>query len=148
MPDSSPDLPLLSLALRADLDVLLGRWGHEPAAAAELPACYARLTDMALASGCRFWLQDLRRRAANDPETTRWLLTEYFPSMSRQLGGRLYVAYLFSPALHQHILQSPDYAPPEAFADRPYSLNFFGDEGAAIQWLQSKQPAPADPTLP
>ena len=132
-------MSLLDLTLRSDLDVLLGRWHHEPNDAAELPACYDRLAAQALASGCRFWLQDLRRRTLNDPETTHWLLTEFFPSMSQQLGGRLHVAYLFSPTLHQHIVQSPDYAPPEAFAERPYSLNFFGDEGAAIQWLLNSQ---------
>ncbi len=131
--------PLLELTLRPDLDVLLGRWRYQPTDPADLRPAYARLAAGALASGCRFWLQDLRRRATPDDETKRWLLTEYYPDLVRQLGGRLFVAYLFTPAFHQAILNAPDYAPPEAYNTLPYSLDFFGDEGAAIEWLQRNQ---------
>ena len=61
--------------------------------------------------------------------------------MASRLGQRLYVAYLFSPAMHRQIVEAPDYAPPQSYALSPYALNFFGSEGEAIQWLQAHQPA-------
>lgn len=130
---------LLELTFRADLDVLLGRWRYQPAHPAALRPCYEHLADMALATGCRFWLQDLRRRAAPDQETKRWLLEDYYPGLARSFGQRLYVAYLFSPDMHRQIVEAPDYAPAEAYLGKTYLLDFFGDEGAAIQWLQSWQ---------
>ena len=133
--------PLLELTLRPDLDVLLGRWRYEPAQPAELRPCYQQLADLAVATGCRFWLQDLRRRATPDQLTKRWLLEDYYPTVASRLGQRLYVAYLFSPAMHRQIVEAPDYAPPQAYAYSPYALNFFGSEGEAIQWLQTHQPA-------
>ncbi|QKG58176.1 hypothetical protein GKZ68_17010 [Hymenobacter sp. BRD128] len=141
MPDQLPDTPLLELTLRPDLDVLLGRWRYQPEHPAALRPCYQHLANLALATGCRFWLQDLRRRASPDQETKRWLLDEYYPAVAQRLGQRLYVAYLFSPDMHRQITEAPDYAPPQTFEETPYSLNFFGDEGAAIHWLQTHQPA-------
>jgi hypothetical protein len=95
----------------------------------------------ALATGCRFWLQDLRRRASPDQETKRWLVDVYYPEVAHKLGQRLFVAYLFSPDMHRQIVEAPDYAPPEAYREAPFALDFFGSEGAAIQWLQTHQPA-------
>lgn len=136
--------PLLDLTLRPDLDVLFGRWRYQPELVAELLGCYQQLADVALAHSCRFWLQDLRRRSSPDEETKRWLVQEYYPGMARRLGQRLYVAYLFNPDMHRQIVEAPDYAPPEAYRDKTYALDFFGSEGAAIQWLQAHQPlAPA-----
>lgn len=141
MPDVSfPSPPLLELTPRPDLGVLLGRWQYQPEQPAALRPCYQELLDVALATNCRFWLQDLRRRADTDQQTKHWLLGEYYPTVARHLGQRLYVAYLFSPALHRLIVEAPDYAPPEAYAGLPYALDFFGEEGAAIRWLQSHQP--------
>ena len=133
--------PLLELTPRPDLDILLGRWRYQPDDPAALRPCYQQLADLALATGCRFWLQDLRRRASPDQETKRWLLEEYYPGVARRLGQRLFVAYLFSPAMHRLIVEAPDYAPPEAYSSSPYALDFFGDEGAATHWLQSHQSA-------
>jgi hypothetical protein len=131
--------PLLELTPRPDLDVLLGRWHYQPEHPAELRPCYAQLADLALATGCRFWLQDLRRRASPDQDTKRWLLDEYYPGVARRFGRRLYVAYLFSPDMHRQIVEAPDYAPAEAYLDKTYLLDFFGNEGAAIAWLQAWQ---------
>jgi hypothetical protein len=141
MSDPSFAPPLLELTPRPDLGVLLGRWHYQPEQPAALRPCYQELADVALATNCRFWLQDLRRRSAPDPETKRWLLEEYYPAVAHQLGLRLYVAYLFSPAMHSQIVDAPDYAPPEAYNGLPYALDFFGEEGAAIRWLQAHQPA-------
>ena len=133
---------LLQLAHRPDLDILMGRWGHQPEAH-ELPAVYQLVKETALQERSRFWLQDIRRRTFNDPETTLWLLNTYFPDMARLLGGRLYVAYLVGPALHQAIVNQPNFVSAEAYDSKPFVVSFFGDEGAAISWLQSHQPLPA-----
>jgi hypothetical protein len=136
--NAEPTSPLLHLAQRADLGVFLGRWSYQPTLE-ELPAAYEAITTAALAGNCRFWLQDIRRRTLNDPHTTDWLLTEYFPDMARRLGGRLYIAYLVSPALHQHILTYPGYLPASGYDGQPFVVAFFGDDGAAVQWLQAEQ---------
>jgi len=59
--------------------------------------------------------------------------------MARRLGGRLCVAYLVGPTLHQSITEAPGFLPLNAYAGRPFAVAFFGDEGAAIQWLQGQQ---------
>ena len=130
--------PLLQLAHRPDLDILLGRWAYQPAPQ-ELPTVYQRMETVALAEHCRFWLQDIRRRTFNDPHTTEWLLNDFFPRMARHLGGRLFVAYLVGPTLHEAIVRQPGFVSAEAYDDKPFALSFFGDEGAAIRWLQIQQ---------
>ena len=139
MPDNQSDSLLLELTLRADLDVLLGRWLSQPEHQSELRPCYQYLADVAQATGCCFWLQDLRRRTSPDHEIKRWLVEEYYPGVARQFGRQLYVAYLFSPDMHRQIVEAPDYAPAEAYLNKTYLLDFFGNEGEAIQWLQSWQ---------
>ena len=130
---SSPEL--LQLTYRPDLNLLVGRWGFQPDDMALLPLVYEQLAATALNHGSRRWLQDIRRRTLNDPATTRWLTTDYFPSLARQLGGRLSVAYLASPTLLSIILNTPGFLLPEAYTDQPFSLAFFSDEGQAVRWL-------------
>ncbi|GAA4043692.1 hypothetical protein GCM10022409_32140 [Hymenobacter glaciei] len=136
--EASP--PLLQLSYRPDLNILVGRWGYQPDPH-ELPAVYKEVQELALKHGCRFWLQDIRRRTLNDPHTTRWLLQDFFPGMARHLGGRLYVAYLVGPVLHEAIVSQPDFVSAEYYDGQPFAISFFGDEGAAMQWLQAR---PAD----
>ena len=128
---------LLHIAHRPDLEVLIGRWGYQPDPTA-LPAEYERLTEAALACNASCWLQDIRHRTLNDPQITQWLLTEYFPDMSRRLGRKLHVAYLVSPTLHGLIQAQPGFLAVEGYADRPFAIGFFGEEGAAIAWLQAQ----------
>ena len=137
-PAMSDSTPLHQTSFRPDLNVLIGRWGYQPTPA-ELPPVYDELREAALRTGCGFWLQDIRRRTLNDPAITQWLLAEFFPQMARELGSRLCVAYLVSPTLHQHILAETGYVPPTAYVDRPFIIDFFGDEGAATQWLREQQ---------
>ncbi len=138
-PDSpGPASDLLQLIYRPDLDLLVGRWSYQPDPA-QLPAAYQQLTEAALGCGCSYWLQDIRRRASNDPATTQWLLTEYFPDMARRLSGRLRVAYLTGPTLLEQIMAAPAFVPVEDYAGKPYAAAFFGDEGAAVAWLQAQR---------
>jgi hypothetical protein len=130
--------PLVQFLYRDDLDILVGRWGYQPDPR-ELPAVYQQMTEEALERKARFWLQDIRRRTVNDPNTTDWLLNTFFPDMARRLGGRLYIAYLVGPALHESIVKQPGYVPAEAYDGKPFATSFFGDEGAAIRWLQIQQ---------
>jgi hypothetical protein len=130
--------PLIDFAYRADLDVLVSRWGHQPDPH-ELPAVYQQMCEAAVNQQARFWLQDIRRRTLNDPSTTEWLLNKFFPEMARRLGGRLYIAYLVGPALHESIVSRPGYISAEAYDDKPFAISFFNDEGAAIRWLQIQQ---------
>jgi len=139
MYDDNPP-PLLQIAYRPDLNVLVGRWGYQPDPQ-ELPPVYKQVQELAEEHGCRFWLQDIRRRSLNDPDTTRWLLQSFFPNMARRLSGRLYVAYLVGPTLHKSIVNQPGYISAEAYDGQPFAISFFGDEGAAMQWLQAR---PAD----
>ena len=133
-------LPLLQLGYRPDLHILVGRWGYQPHPH-ELPAVYQQVQELAVEHGCRFWLQDIRRRTLNDPDTTRWLFQHFFPGMARRLGGRLYVAYLVGPTLHEVIVNQPGYVSAEYYDGQSFVVSFFGDEGAAMKWLQAR---PAD----
>jgi hypothetical protein len=130
------DLPteLLHLTYREDLDTLIGRWSYQPTPA-ELPAQYERLAAAALHYKARRWLQDIRRRSLNDPYTTQWLLTEYFPDLAGQLAAQLRIAYLVGPTLRGLIEAAPDFQPLAAYEGRPFIVGFFGEEGAAIAWL-------------
>ncbi|UYZ62319.1 nucleoside/nucleotide kinase family protein [Hymenobacter weizhouensis] len=128
----------LQLTYRPDLDILVGRWTRQPEVSM-LPAIYDHLTQTALNCGAHFWLQDIRRRTFNDPTTTDWLLTTYFPEVSRRLGGRLHVAYLVGPGLMHHLLSGPWFLPPEAYHDKPFNVAFFGDEGEAVAWLHRQR---------
>lgn len=129
---------LLHTTYRPDLDLLVGRWGYQPAPEL-LPCAYEHLTEQALAAGGRFWLQDIRRRAFNDPDITRWLLAEYFPQMAVRLGGRLHVAYLTGPVLLEAITAGPNFLQPSAYDTKPYVIAFFSNEGEAMQWLHQEQ---------
>ncbi|MGI4873694.1 MAG: hypothetical protein ACRYFX_21255 [Janthinobacterium lividum] len=131
----APTPELLQLTYRPDLEVLIGRWGYQPEPAA-LAAEYQRLEVVALECKSRRWLQDIRRRSLNDPETSRWLLDTFFPDMARRLGGKLRVAYLVGPVLHARILTEAAFLPPSAYENLPHAVAFFGDEGAALAWLQ------------
>lgn len=140
IPTNTNALPLLQLTPRPDLGVLVGRWGYQPDPA-QLPAAYEELTQAVLRAPCRFWLQDIRRRTLNDPGATRWLLDSYFPNMATRLGGRLYVAYLVGPDLHQRLITGPDFAPVDSYLGKPFVVAFFGDEGEATKWLNARQAA-------
>lgn len=132
---TAPAPELLHLTYRSDSAILVGRWGYQPAPT-ELPAQYERLADAALRHGARRWLQDIRRRNLNDPYTTQWLFTEFFPDMAEQLAKPLRVAYLVGPTLRGLIEAGPDFQPLSAYKGRPFIVGFFGEEEAAIAWLR------------
>ena len=143
---SSPRLAdLMPTTFRPDLGILVSRWTQQPPPA-QLRPVYDELTELALHHQARYWLQDIRHRAYNDPEITRWLLDTYFLDMATRLGGRLHVAYLASPVLLDAIRSSPGFVPIEAYQHQPFAVNFFNAEGTAYDWLMQERRAEAAPT--
>lgn len=59
--------------------------------------------------------------------------------MTGRLSGRLHMAYLVGPTLHQSIVSQLDFVLAKACDSKPFVVSFFGDEGAAISWLQAHQ---------
>lgn len=130
----APAAELLHLTFQEDLGLLVGRWGYQPSRA-ELAPAYDHLYDVALDCRARRWLLDIRQRTLPDPYTTQWLSNEFYPDMAQQLGGQLRVAYLVGPGLRGLIEAGPDFQPLAAYEGRPFIVNFFGEEQAAIDWL-------------
>ena len=129
---------LMPTTYRPELDVLVSRWTQQPPPE-QLRPVYAELAEVALQHGARYWLQDIRHRAFNDPEVTQWLLNTYFLDMAHRLRGRLHVAYLASPALHEAIRQAPGFAAVGTYEHQPFVVHFFNEEGAAFTWLTQEQ---------
>lgn len=125
---------LLRLTYEPARELLLGRWGYQPSPP-ELAPTYERLRAVALKCRARHWLQDIRRRTLPDPYTTQWLFDEFYPEISQQLGGQLRVAYLVGPQLRGLIEAGPDFQPLAWYTGKPFIVNFFGDEPAAVAWL-------------
>lgn len=125
---------LLHLTYQDDRGLLTGRWGYQPDRS-ELAPAYDHLHDVALDCRARRWLLDIRQRTLPDPYTTQWLFNEFYPDISQQLGGQLRVAYLVGPRLRGLIEAGPDFQPLSAYEGRPFIVNFFGEEQAAIAWL-------------
>jgi hypothetical protein len=130
----TPTPELLHLTYQDDLGLLVSRWGYQPSRL-ELAPAYDRLHDMALHCRAQRWLQDIRLRTLPDPYTTQWLFSEFYPDIAQQLAGQLRVAYLVGPQLRGLIEAGPDFQPLAAYAGRPFIVNFFGEEQAAIDWL-------------
>jgi hypothetical protein len=129
---STPEL--LHLSYQEESGLLVGRWGYQPART-QLATAYDHLYETALACRARRWLQDIRLRTLPDPYTTQWLFSEFYPDISQQLGGQLRVAYLVEPRLRGLIEAGPDFQPLSSYEGRPFIINFFGEEQAAIAWL-------------
>lgn len=125
---------LLRLTYEPARALLVGRWGYQPSEP-ELAPAYERLRAVALKCRARRWLQDIRQRTLPDPYTTQWLFDEFYPDISQQLGEQLRVAYLVGPQLRGLIEAGPDFQPLAWYSGKPFTVNFFGDETAAIAWL-------------
>ncbi|MGI4761783.1 MAG: hypothetical protein ACRYF0_13830 [Janthinobacterium lividum] len=124
---------LLNLHFQADQGLLVGRWAYQPVQA-ELAPAYDQLYQAALECRAQRWLQDIRRRTLHDPYTTQWLFDEFYPDLAQQLG-ELRVAYLVNPRLRGLIEAGPDFQPLSWYEGKPFVVNFFGDEPAALTWL-------------
>lgn len=116
--------------------VLAGRWwrGVMPF---ELHRGYAALLDAAVSRRCRFWLIDLSNRAGGvDAADVQWMLSDFFPQLPVRLKRPVYLAYLMAPHQLAGVLADPGIPALTYFDGRPYRLERFTTEAAALEWLQ------------
>ncbi|GAB3299290.1 hypothetical protein [Hymenobacter tenuis] len=127
----------LVLAHRSDLGIVTARWTR-PASSAELRAGYQELLRYAAGcEACRRWLIDSRRRVQVDSRDVHWLTTEFYPTLRRQLGDHVYLAFLIAPYQQDDV--QDDTLPSLPYTHGDYcSLNQFTDEGEAVRWLCSR----------
>jgi hypothetical protein len=142
-----PDLPALDYLqyqYRADLLTLVGRWLRQPTDA-ELQEGYHRLLAVAETHGACRWLVDARRRDTATQGSTPWMTEHFFPLLPQRLGAAVHIAYLFMPKHLQEIERDATVPPLTYFNDRPYHVQRFTDEHAAMEWLGASQSAAANP---
>lgn len=135
MPTSTFAADFLELTYRDDLDVLLSRW-QRSVSAIELRQGYDVLLTTASRPRCRFWLLDLRRRGTATEDDTAWVLETFLPRLAPALGGRVYLAFLLSPA-HLAAVDQENGAP--LVSNAQCHARLFTDEGQALAWLQRRR---------
>lgn len=132
--------PSCSIQYRPDLRVLVVRWPAD-APLPQLQADFEAVLQVAAEHGAHYWLLDVRRREELAPELAHWTTHEFFPRAATQLGAPpLRIATLASPT-RMAVYETSDYQRRTlAYGQdntRPYRLQLFGDEGAAVQWLNT-----------
>jgi hypothetical protein len=130
----------LQISFRPDLHLLIMRWLRD-VTQTELQQGYLEAVQAARQHDATCWLVDSRRRVQSDEAMVRWLANDYLPTISAQLGHQpvrlaCLVAATWQPA------EAPA-TPLAVLAQQPhqpassYHVQLFGDEGAAMQWLQA-----------
>ncbi|MCC3158405.1 hypothetical protein LJ737_14240 [Hymenobacter sp. 15J16-1T3B] len=130
--------PSCSIQYRSDLQVLVVRWPAD-APLPQLQADFEAVLHAAASHQAHRWLLDVRRREDLAPELAHWTTHDFFPRAAAQLGAPpLRIATLASPT--RMLVYERDEYQRRTLAygqadSRPYRLLLFGDEGAAMQWL-------------
>ncbi|RAK65902.1 hypothetical protein [Hymenobacter edaphi] len=131
--------PSCSVQYRPDLQVLVARWPAD-APFAQLQADFEAVLQEAAAHQAHSWLLDVRRREELAPELAEWTIHDFFPRAAAQLGRPpLRIAALASPARMAVYERDEFQRRTLAYGQqvtRPYHLQLFGDEGAAMEWLR------------
>ncbi|MBC6991351.1 hypothetical protein [Hymenobacter sp. BT491] len=122
----------VELTFRADLDTLLGRW-LRAVTHSELQVGYEATMAAALYNKARCWLLDVRRRGPIPEESTHWVIEAFLPRLVVALGGRVYMAFLVSPA-HLNSLEQEQQLISHR-SDAYCEVQLFTEEGPATQWL-------------
>ncbi|GAB2959329.1 hypothetical protein GCM10027048_28360 [Hymenobacter coalescens] len=132
-------LPSCSIQYRSDLQVLVARWPAD-APFAQLQADFEAILRAAEAQQAAHWLLDVRRRDELTPNLAHWTTHDFFPRAARQLApGALRIAALASPvrrAVYERDGAQRDTLTYGLDGARPYRLQLFADEGAAVAWLR------------
>ncbi|GAB3868478.1 hypothetical protein GCM10028824_13480 [Hymenobacter segetis] len=132
------ELPSRSISFRPDLRVMVVRW-HSHAAFEVVQADYAQMLAAAEEHGISDWLLDVRRRDKIPADLSDWVTHVFYPqATARMAPRRLRMAVLNSPALTEAYTSDPDQRKYVAFVmdpARPFDMNLFEDEGAAMRWL-------------
>ncbi|MCB2378871.1 hypothetical protein LGH70_14815 [Hymenobacter sp. BT635] len=125
----------VELTLREDLGTLLGRWLRQ-VSCQEVQQGYEATLRVAEPKRVRYWLLDLRRRGTLTEDSTEWVLSTFLPRLTPLLGGRVYLAFLLSPA-HLSSIDQENGAPLVSNAD--CHVRLFSDEGLAAEWLARRR---------
>ncbi|WP_303311068.1 hypothetical protein [Hymenobacter sp. BT730] len=133
MPSSAP--AFLAIEYRADLQILIGRWMRS-VMPFELHQGYGKLLDEAVTYKCRYWLVDIRRRSFVDGNDVAWMMETFYPQVQPRLGRTTYLAYLMAPHQLAGVLTDSSIPDLSVLEGRPYQLQRFTDEAAALEWLQ------------
>ncbi|GAB3300968.1 hypothetical protein [Hymenobacter tenuis] len=131
--NSAPDY--VEFRHRDELGVLTGRW-LRPVTAAELTHSYQAALSAALPTRTRYWLLDLRGRGPASEDDTHWVLTEFVPTLSAQLGGRAYLAFVV--AASQLGPEEQETGSPMVL-DETAHVRLFAAEEPALRWLNGRQ---------
>ncbi|TGD78269.1 hypothetical protein [Hymenobacter wooponensis] len=130
---SPPDS--VELHYRNDLQILTARW-LRPIPAPELVQSYEAALSKAKQHRARYWLLDVRGRGPASEDDTEWVLTEFFPRLHEQLGGRVYVCFLLA-ASQLSAAEQEEGAP--LVANEQYHVRLFTAEAPALAWLSRRQ---------
>ena len=125
---------------RPDLSVLVVRWPAD-AALLQLQADFTAVLAAAQQHNAARWLLDVRRRERISVELGRWTTTLFYPQAASRLAPQiLHISVLCSPARMAVYAADPvqmQYLTYGLAPERPYYMHLFGDEGTAMEWLQS-----------
>lgn len=121
--------------------MLIARWLRQTTEA-EMHAGYHTLLEAAVEHACPYWLIDTRRREHANQQGSQWMMDEFFPLLPQRLpGGPVFLAYLFQPS-HLRDLETDARVPSLSyFEGRPYRVQRFSEEQAAVAWLDAAQRA-------
>jgi hypothetical protein len=131
---STPVASFLQIAYRPELQVLVGRWLRQTTPD-EMHEGYQALLAEATAHQCGQWLIDARRRDNANQAGTQWMMETFFPQVQRQMHYKVFVAYLFAPTHLKELEADPTVPALTYFQGRPYQVERFTEELAAMQWL-------------
>ncbi len=130
-----PSTEYLHLVYRPDLLLLVGRWMRETTPQ-EMQHGYDLMLNGAESQMCRYWLVDARRRDhATNGRNVGWMMETFFPQVAARLGRPVFLAYLFAPVHLSDIEANPAIPPLTYFNNRPYCVERFTEERAALDWL-------------
>ncbi|QJX47185.1 hypothetical protein HMJ29_09635 [Hymenobacter taeanensis] len=137
MPDSNLLSPPDSVELhyRKDLQILTARW-LRPITGPELVHGYEAALVKARQHRARYWLLDVRGRGPASEDDTDWVLSEFFPRLPSQLGGRVYVCFLLAAS---QLSASEQEAGAPLVANEHYHVRLFAAEAPALAWLARRQ---------
>lgn len=128
----------LEISYQTDIQILIARW-LRPVTEAEALRDHTELLAAARHFRTHRWLFDIRRRGRSAPATIDWLLGEYFPEASRELGAPIRLAYFMAPGLRQELAEDrAQVEPTPAAAPGPLLIFQCITEAEAINWLSQE----------
>ncbi|MDO7851177.1 hypothetical protein [Hymenobacter convexus] len=128
----------LQVVYRPDSCLLIGRWLCS-ITDEQLCEGYETMRLAAQEHDCRHWLMDARRRTDRSRNGPEWVITSFLPRVQKEMGGKLYVAFLVLPNHLAELDEDPSVPKKAHGASAPFQYARFIDEGAANAWLDQKR---------